>query len=219
MVTRFDAEETLASRAMLERMGVAAAEGTGATARDMSAAGGGGICFACGCCGLGAGGGGDCCSERAFAEGECASERALDGGDCTSVLAFAGGERTSARAEAEVEVEAVVVAAAAGAGAGAGGFASDRTLLRGDRTGMVCATTSSGSRLLKWTLEDEAELVETIVVVTVFTGGICAPPPEIETKLRAWKGSSAARAAAASAALRAAAAGESGGEVVQGGEG
>jgi len=68
-------------------------------------------------------------------------------------------------------------------------------------------------------LEEEAELVETIVVVTVFTGGIWAPPPEIETKLRAWKGSNAARAAAASAALRAAAAGERGGDVVQGGEG
>jgi hypothetical protein len=212
-VTRFEAEETLASRAMLERMGVAAVEGTGATARDMSAAGGGGICFACGCCGLGVTREEDCCSKRAFAEGECASERALVGGDCTIDLAFAGGERTSDR------VEAVVVTAAAGAGAGAGDFASDRTLLRGERAGMVCATTSSGSRLLKWTLEDEAELVETIVVVTVFTGGIWAPPPEIETKLRAWKGSNAARAAAASAALRAAAAGESGGEVVHGGEG
>ena len=151
MVTRFEAEETRASRAMLERMGVAAVEGTGATARDMSAAGGGGICFACGCCGLG--GGGDCCSERAFAEGECASERALVGGDCTIVLAFAGGERTSARAEAEVEAEAVVGAAAAATGAEAGAGAAfegrDRALLRGESAGMVCATTSSGSRRLK----------------------------------------------------------------------
>lgn len=227
MVTRFEAEEARASRAMLERMGVDVEADTGATVRVMSDAGGGGSCFACACAGWGRDGDrdGDRCSDRAF-EGECASERALVGGDCTSVLAFEGGECTSVLVLADGECTSVVRAVAVGAGAGAGAGAafvwpsdSERALVRGDTAGTVCATTSSGSRLLKCTLDDDAELVDTIVVVTVLSGGIWAPPPEMDTKLRAWNGSSAARAAAASAALRAAAAGESGGDVVHGGDG